>query len=417
MKINLILFSSELHDRPDVLEARSYLFDSLRAFYDINIINAGNYSSILETSDVTKTTYDPTLTVLFIASGGTEEVFLNLFPFLKQPIIILSDGYHNSFAAAREICTWLANNNIGHISLHVPIDPDKSFFKKLYQQFEKINRQIRMKNELNGVKIGLIGGSSSWLIASQVDKNLLCKKYGIVFIEIKNTELANLYFSLKNENKDYSNDPFVKKYDHLLVDDRTTDDLIEAIIAYYALKELCTKYSLDAITVKCFDLIELCHVTACLAMAILNDNGIVAGCEGDIPSLITMLMVKKGSHVCSFMANPTSANKDNLTVDFSHCTIPLTMTDSFKLPSHFESSIGIGIKGVLPLGEYTIIKIGGKNMEKHFMCTGKIISNPNIQLRCRTQIRFQFNSNENFDMFMASRLGNHFILFKGGPKN
>lgn len=413
MRINLILFSSELHDTPNILEARSYLFDNLRAFCDINIMNAASYTPILEQDLKAKEPKKRVLTVLFIASGGTEEMFLNLYPFLKQPIIILSDGYHNSFAAACEICTWLANNSVAHTALNIPIDPTPDYFQKLKHQFEKIHRQIMMRYELNGERIGLIGGSSSWLISSQVDKGLLSAKYGVVLIDIKNTELADFFFSIKNENRNFTNDPLVKKYGKLLIGGRTQEDLINAIILYYALKEICTKYSLNALTIKCFDIIELCHTTACLATAILNDNGIVAGCEGDIPSLITMMVVKKGGNICSFMANPSSADKTNLTVDFSHCTLPLSMTESFELPSHFESSLGIGIKGTLPLGEYYIIKIGGTNMEKYFICKGKIINNPNLPMRCRTQVRFQFKSRQNFDMFMASRLGNHFIIFKG----
>lgn len=409
MKINLILFSSELHDKPNILEARSYLLDNLRAFCDINIINAGNYTSIIEPSDKD---YTPNaLTVLFIASGGTEEMFLNLFPFIKQPVIILSDGYHNSFAAACEISTWLEDNNIEHAVINVPTEIDKNYFSELNNQLQDIYQNILIQHKLKGEKIGLIGGSSSWLIASQVDKNKIAEKYNITFIDIKNTELSELYFSIKNENKDYSNNPLLLKYRNLLAKDRTEEDLINAIIVYYALKKICATYSLNALTIKCFDLIKLCNVTSCLALAILNDEGIVAGCEGDIPSLITMLLIQKGGGL-GFLVNSTSADRRNLTMDFSHCSVPLSMTENFKLTSHFESSLSIGIKGVLPLGKYSLVKLAGQNLDKHIFCTGSVISIPTTPMRCRTQVRFKFNSTEDFDAFMASRVGNHVILFK-----
>ena len=196
--------------------------------------------------------------------------------------------------------------------------------------------------------------------------------------------------------------------------DRTTEDLSDAAIMYLALASICKEEHLDAVTVKCFDLLSSCKTTACLALALLNDNGIIAGCEGDIPSICTMLAVYKALGRPSFMANPASIDSDNLSIDFAHCTIPTAMVESCTLPSHFESGIGIGINGEVPLGNYTLCKLSGKTLERSLICNGRLVKGEYLSNRCRTQVRFIFESKAEFDAFCKARVGNHIILFKRG---
>jgi L-fucose isomerase-like protein len=154
-------------------------------------------------------------------------------------------------------------------------------------------------------------------------------------------------------------------------------------------------------------------------MALLNDEGIVAGCEGDIPALWTMLYAKYAYGEAAFMANPASSNRKECTIDFAHCTIPLSMVHGYRLPSHFESQSGIGIAGSVPSGRYRIVKISGKNLDQFYETEGDLIMNTNIPQRCRTQIRFRFASETEFERFMRVSKGNHIILCKasgqGGP--
>ena len=148
----------------------------------------------------------------------------------------------------------------------------------------------------------------------------------------------------------------------------------------------------------------------------LNDEGIIAGCEGDIPALWTMMYVNYAYGEPAFMANPSSSNRKELTVDFAHCTIPMKMVHGYRLPSHFESNSGIGIAGSVPSGRYRILKLFGEKLDQYYEATGDIIMNTNIPQRCRTQIRFRFASETEFDRFFRISKGNHIILCRAaGP--
>ena len=275
---------------------------------------------------------------------------------------------------------------------------------------------------LSGCTIGLIGEASPWLIASGIDKEALSKRCGVSFKEISIGTLADKYLEYRELWKNHTLsagaraelDEVLCRFSCSLEGDRTTEDLSDAAIMYLALASICKEEHLDAVTVKCFDLLSSCKTTACLALALLNDNGKIAGCEGDIPSICTMLAVYKALGRPSFMANPASIDSDNLSIDFAHCTIPTAMVEGCTLPSHFESGIGIGINGEVPLGNYTLCKLSGKTLERSLICNGRLVKGEYLSNRCRTQVRFIFDSKAEFDAFTNARVGNHIILFKRG---
>lgn len=275
---------------------------------------------------------------------------------------------------------------------------------------------------LGGCTIGLIGEASPWLIASGIDKEALSERCGVSFREISIGTLADKYLGYRELWKNHTLsagaraelDEVLCRFSCSLEGDRTAEDLSDAAIMYLALASICKEEHLDAVTVKCFDLLSSCKTTACLALALLNDNGIIAGCEGDIPSICTMLAVYKALGRPSFMANPASIDSDNLSIDFAHCTIPTVMVESCTLPSHFESGIGIGINGEVPLGNYTLCKLSGKTLERSLICNGRLVKGEYLSNRCRTQVRFIFETKAEFDAFSKARVGNHIILFKRG---
>ena len=249
-------------------------------------------------------------------------------------------------------------------------------------------------------RIGLIGGASSWLISSGIDREAVTTKYGAQFIDIPISELETEYKATPAaEITDGA-----QTYSH--------EALSDAERMYRALKAVCVRHSLTALTIKCFDLLDSCRTTSCLALARLSDEGIISGCEGDIPSLWTLIVAKAMSGRAAFMANPSSSNPADCTVDFAHCTIPISMTERYTLPSHFESGIGIGIAGIIAPGPCRILKIGGAHLDKIYHAEGDITLNTRIPERCRTQVRFRFPDRAGFDRFMANRLGNHIILYR-----
>jgi L-fucose isomerase-like protein len=321
--------------------------------------------------------------------------------------VLLSDGYHNSLAASFEIASFLEQRGVEHKLINLPLEDDaeggclKGGPCELRETTPVSPYDIPAVMEaLAAQRIGLIGGASSWLISSGIDRAAVTAKFGAQFIDIPISELESEYVATPAEGIDEASQTYSR------------EALADAERMYRALKAICVRHNLTALTIKCFDLLDSCKTTSCLALARLSDEGIISGCEGDIPSLWTLIVANAFTGHPAFMANPSSSNPAAGTVDFAHCTIPLSMCKSYTLPSHFESGIGIGIAGILPEGPCKILKIGGPQLDRIYQAEGTIVCNTRIPERCRTQIRFRFPSPAAFDRFMTNRLGNHVILYR-----
>ena len=170
------------------------------------------------------------------------------------------------------------------------------------------------------------------------------------------------------------------------------------------------RYNLQGFTLRCFDLLEAYKNTACLAFGLLNEEGIVAACEGDVPSLLTMFFVKAISGMPSFQSNPSTVDFKNNTILFAHCTLPLNMTQKYSLTTHFESGLGIGIKGEMPLGKISVLKLAPSlKSDESVAFSGTIKRNLSLPNYCRTQIEVEPEEGGIFSLF-KDNFGNHMII-------
>ena len=338
--------------------------------------------------------------VIFIETGGSEQHFLKIERELPRPIILLSDCLNNSLPACLEIKSFLANNNEDCILL---FGKEKDIAAALVE----ISRISHAQRMIEGANLGVIGKPSDWLIASMVDYDEVKRVFNVNLIDITSKEL-------KSEiNKGLlDNIPLKDKFSKIYKDENVLNGALEI---YSGLKRVIQNYKLSGLTIRCFDLIEEYQNTACLALAMLNDEGIIATCEGDVPSMLSMLLIKAACDKPSFQANPSKivfgGEKEENIVLFAHCTIPLSMTNKYEFMTHFESGLGIGIRGNLNLGEITIFKLS-RDLKNYLLISGEIKENNTLPNYCRTQISVKLEDEDLYPLINKS-YGNHVIISYG----
>ena len=268
------------------------------------------------------------------------------------------------------------------------------------------------QESLAGKNLGIIGKPSDWLISSNTDKETVKAGLGVNLVDIPIEELIEIVKSdedlsaYKNEVMDEvaSRVPSaIQKY---------TKD---AVRIYDALKKLIAKYELSGLTIRCFDLLTAIENTGCLALAMLNAEGIPACCEGDVPALLTMTVGYALTGQCGFQCNPSRINPETGEMLLAHCTVPFDMIRSYSLNTHFESGIGLAIHGELPEGDATILKLSG-DLSRCFCCKATLTGNPYEKSLCRTQITMKIDENPVQvcrDYFLKSPIGNHHVVFTG----
>ena len=337
---------------------------------------------------------------VMIATGGVENLFVQTLHAmsLPTPMTLIADGRNNSLAAALEILTYLGNNGMEGRIVH---GTNNEIISTLVETCHGASLQGR---------IGLFGQPSDWLIASSVDRDYLLQHYGIGVIDIDLQRLIEGIREIPQNDAIKVAQDIVKRAK--AVKEPSCADMVEAAKAYLAIKHICQEEHLDAMTIRCFDIVKTCGTTSCLALAMLNDEGLVAGCEGDMQTLMSMFLAKRLCGEAAFMANPSQLTDE--TSMLAHCTIPLTMCDETVIRSHFESGIGVAIQGLLPLTDYTIFKWGGPKLDRYFVAEAQAVETPYSNHFCRTQITLNVNLKP---YLLKHSIGNHHVIIRGRHAN
>ena len=95
----------------------------------------------------------------------------------------------------------------------------------------------------------------------------------------------------------------------------------------------------------------------------------------------------------------------------AHCTIAPAMTDRYIVRDHYESLSGVAVEGIFDPMDMTVVKCGGRKMERYFISRAQLLectSNPNM---CRTQLHLRLD--EPLDYFLERSIGNHHVIVRG----
>ena len=386
--VAIYTLTSELHDEKAVGAVTKEFLGSL----DIEYVFRGNDYSDYGSYG---------LSLIYVCTGGTEGIFKKLLPDLQaksiSPFYLLTSGRSNSLAASMEILSYLRQNNMkGEIIHGSAVYITKRI--KLLSQVEDA------RNTLLGSRLGIIGQPSDWLISSSVDERVVRQRFGVELVNIPMNELLDVISETP--------EPLSEDYTDI---DSIRSSLPGANKIYKALKTLVENYQLQGFTLRCFDLLTAIKNTGCLALAKLNAEGIVAGCEGDVPAMISMMIVRSLLGVSGFQANPSKIDPETGELIFAHCTIPLNMVERFEYDTHFESGIGVGIRGFMKEGPVTVFKVSG-DKSRHFIAEGYLTQNLSEPNLCRTQQKIQLTDKSQISYFLSNPIGNHHIILPGHYK-
>lgn len=404
MNISLYTLTSPLHDENAVNAASADFLNEIES-------ELGSHMT-LHGSDFTEYGTGG-LDVIYVRTGGTEGLFKEVYQHLQGHVLLLTSGKSNSLAASMEILSYLnQQGRRGEIIHGTPA--------YIAERLRLLSRVHEAKQFLNGRNLGIIGQPSDWLISSDPDREAVKAGLGLNLVDVPIEELVDLVLS----------DEDLSAYSHAEME-AVAQSIPSAIQKYtngtlriyQALKKIIEKYQLSGLTLRCFDLLTAVENTGCLALALLNAEGIPAGCEGDVPTLITMTAGYALTGKCGFQCNPSRIDPQTGELLLAHCTVPLDMISSYTFNTHFESGIGIAVHGEMPEGDATIFKLAA-DLSRNFVCKATLTGNPYEKSLCRTQITLKLSDSQPCaqstsghsicqDYFLSSPIGNHHVVFTG----
>lgn len=354
--------------------------------------------------------------VIYVRTGGTEGIFRQVFEGHEGARVrLLTSGQSNSLAASMEILSWLNQQGLDGEIIHGSIKEIANELMRYYPSSGRATpslvKRFSGRKMLAGKRFGVIGTPSDWLISSTVDYAKARKTLGAELIDIPMIELISACRSQEAQPliplKSLNEPKFGKSL--------TDKDMQGALRIYGALKQIVAKYRLDGFTLRCFDLLTTVRNTGCLALSLLNSEGLIATCEGDIPAMLSMAIMRTRYGKSGFQVNLSRISGGNFL--FAHCTVPLDMVSDYCYDTHFESGIGVAIHGILPVGPARLFKLGA-DLEHCIDERVNIIDNPYGNNLCRTQVVVRSWADRDKEVgkealrnyMLHEPLGNHHIL-------
>ena len=398
----LYSLTSELHSEPVAEPAdERFIQDIEKALGEAFEFGSTDFSEYSRTRN----------NIIYVRTGGTEGIFKSIF--CKEgslnipdgmPVRLLTSGKSNSLAASMEILSFLNRAGWPGEILHGSAEEIALRLRGGFTKGGKSHvKEYYMGRILEGYKVGVIGKPSDWLISSDVDYAVAKERLGVEIVDIDINELVGLAEEpdrkwLEGLKLNLPNKPKFGK-------SISGKDFSGSMDIYCAMKTLVERYGLAGVSLRCFDLLTALGNTGCMALAILNSQGVVATCEGDIPTLLSMCIAHQKFGISGFQANLSRIDGDKML--FAHCTVPLNMVEEYSYDTHFESGIGVAVHGVLPAGAARIFKLS-PDCSEMFLEDVEILENQYNDCLCRTQILVDAPGLA--DYFLRSPIGNHHVI-------
>jgi L-fucose isomerase-like protein len=346
-----------------------------------------------------------------VLTGGTERQLLALHEARRlvapgEPIILIVHPSHNSLSAAFETLARVKQDGGRGRILYLRGGSDPAGTVALGETAH----DLQVRRFLHDARIGVVGGPSDWLVASSPSAETVRSTWGPTLVPIDMDEVLAAYRQQSVQAGVALASSVTAGANEIV--EPNGDAVKRASELFPTLQTVVEHERLTAITVRCFDLITALNTSGCLALAELNDQGVIAGCEGDLVSTVGMLWLHRLLELSPWMANPVQVDPLTGTLRLAHCTVPRSLVSAYRLRSHFESGQGVGIQGDLPYGDVTLVRIGGSKMNKLWAVEGEAIPAPLREDLCRTQMSVRVGS-ETVSELLRTPLGNHVLTVPG----
>ncbi|MCB2155650.1 hypothetical protein KQI84_12255 [bacterium] len=331
--------------------------------------------------------------VVLVCSGGVEGDYIRLLEGATIPPVILAGAEANAFAAATEICAYARWR--GRSVLFEPLAEEN------HEQVRQAIAAARAARKLRQSVLGIIGMPSAWLVASIPSESAIRDRIGV---RLERIPWSNVPIDLTPDKSEESPWRDAPRHTH-----EVSEDALERALAFSRnLRRYVRSKQLDAVAVECFSLLKTHHVSGCLALADLLENGLPASCEGDVCSALGMMFAQAAlpdDVPLPWMANMTFRTGNRFW--FSHCTVPPGNVKSVELRTHFESDSSVAIHGTYEEGSTVTLLRLAADLKTAYLTRGVIASAEAVETRCRTQIAVDVEAQP------TEILGNHHLLISG----
>ncbi len=187
-------------------------------------------------------------------------------------------------------------------------------------------RAAAVKKRLRSCRLGMIGGRTISAYPTMADAIQIKQMFGIEVEHIDQLVLLEKAKAVTTERCDKKIAELSQRVGSIEVPE---DMLRRAVSVYFALKEMIAEYELDMVTVKCIGEFMDRYSSCCIALAMLNDEGILCTCQCNLNATISAYILSRLSEMPVFFGDINVVVKETKTARLINCgSIPIKLAQA-----------------------------------------------------------------------------------------
>ncbi len=287
--------------------------------------------------------------------------------------------------------------------------------KEPYGKIEGYAKASALRRTLRKARLGLVGYRIRGMTEVTFDEMELKSLLGPRIIHFGLGELRDEMDKVCNDEVEKIWEEVRKKVGKLNVSKK---EGLDSVRAYLALKKWIEKEDLSGLAVECYpDFMG----QVCLAYSLLGEEGIPGSCEGDVNSLVAMIILHLLTKVPVHNTDLLAAYPEDNSIVFSHCG-----SGAFSLAEEREkinlSPVRLANKGICVLfpakpGKVTLVNLVGRK-DTYRMCIveGEAVRTEMIFAGNPIKVKFPIPVNEFLEIIAENGFGHHWMIGYGNVK-
>jgi L-fucose isomerase-like protein len=287
--------------------------------------------------------------------------------------------------------------------------------KEPYEKIEGYAKASALRRTLRKTRLGLVGYRIRGMTEVTFDELELKSLLGPRIVHFGLNELKSEMDKVHRGEAEKIWEEVKKKVGKANVEEK---ERIDSIRAYLVLKKWIEEEGLSGLAVECYpDFMG----QICLAYSLLSEEGIPGSCEGDVNSLVAMIILHLLTKVPVHNTDLLAVYLEDNSIVFSHCG-----SGAFSLAEEKKkinlSPVRLANKGVCVLfpakpGEVTLVNLVGRK-ETYRMCIveGEAMRTEMVFAGNPIRVKFTMPINKFLNIIAENGFGHHWMIGYGNVK-
>lgn len=273
---------------------------------------------------------------------------------------------------------------------------------------------VRMIAALREAKICVLGSRAHGFYNVDVDELALYRKYGcsVEFCELSEAFSHPADGALKAD--------YFEKAGRLFDCDGITATQKEKVASLCAsLRAFAESRGFSAVAVRCWPEFAATYgIAPCASMSLLQDDGFLFACEGDVDCALTMICHKAAGAETPFMADVSQVNPEENTALMWHCGVaPRGLCDgkcNATLDTYFAGGKGVTAGFVLKTGRVEAARLDSVNGRYRLYAeTGEAVPMEKLLTGTYAKVKFDRPAHEVLDRIIYNGIAHHVSMVYG----